>query len=347
MPVTIVPPPIHIPPFERHSRAALGLPGEKCLFLTDVDYSARDAHANAAAVIEAFRALDRPGDAALILRCQGARHDPEAHTSVLEAAAGGDITVIDRRLSPAEDHSIVAASDCFVSLHMAVNFGLVMAHAMWLGTPVIATGFSGNLDYMNESNGLLVQHHGMANSSSVGAQVGGAHRAEPDIAHATARMTQVLDDRPAARRLGMRAAEDIRRTNSPVVVGELMRRRLESIRATGRVRMGPAQSADIPPDLAAVSLRIQEGLGRRASPGPGRRVRGFARRVVLTALRPLTRSQHNVNTALVAALVEANASIVELRRAEAAKRATLLAQIRQYQLSENGRESSDSGLDRD
>src|SRR3712207_9035191 len=52
--------------------------------------------------------------------------------------------------------SLFAASDCYVSLHRSEGFGLTMADAMALGKPVIATGYSGNVDFMREDNSWLV-----------------------------------------------------------------------------------------------------------------------------------------------------------------------------------------------
>ena len=40
-------------------------------------------------------------------------------------------------------------ADCYVSLHRAEGFGYTLAEAMWIGKPVIATGYSGNVDYMS------------------------------------------------------------------------------------------------------------------------------------------------------------------------------------------------------
>ena len=44
--------------------------------------------------------------------------------------------------------SLMASVDCFVSLHRSEGFGLGMAQSMYLGKPVIATGYSGNMDFM-------------------------------------------------------------------------------------------------------------------------------------------------------------------------------------------------------
>ena len=46
--------------------------------------------------------------------------------------------------------------DAYASLHRAEGFGLTIADAMALGKPVVATGYSGNLEFMTDANGYLV-----------------------------------------------------------------------------------------------------------------------------------------------------------------------------------------------
>ena len=52
----------------------------------------------------------------------------------------------------------MASADAYVSLHRAEGYGLTMAEAMMLGKPVIATGYSGNLEFMDEDNSVLVPY---------------------------------------------------------------------------------------------------------------------------------------------------------------------------------------------
>ena len=60
----------------------------------------------------------------------------QAARAELEAVTEGrpDIQILEEEPSPA----VVAACDCFVSLHCADALGLGIAEAMWLGKPVIA-----------------------------------------------------------------------------------------------------------------------------------------------------------------------------------------------------------------
>src|SRR5437899_9005986 len=66
------------------------------------------------------------------------------------------LVVIDRLFSDNEIKNLVRCCDCFLSLHRSEGFGLGLITAMFLGKPAVATAYSANLDFMNESNSCLV-----------------------------------------------------------------------------------------------------------------------------------------------------------------------------------------------
>ena len=82
-------------------------------------------------------------------------------------------------------------ADCYVSLHRAEGFGLTLGESMALGKPVIATGFSANLDFMTAENSYLVRHE----ETRVGPDGENypAHGtwAQPDLDHAAQLMREV------------------------------------------------------------------------------------------------------------------------------------------------------------
>ena len=55
-----------------------------------------------------------------------------------------------------ETRTLIQISDACVTLHRSEGFGLVPMEAMALGTPVISTGWSGNMEYMTHMNTALV-----------------------------------------------------------------------------------------------------------------------------------------------------------------------------------------------
>jgi glycosyltransferase involved in cell wall biosynthesis len=333
VPVTIVRIPVQAPSFEPRSRAELGLPPDGFLFLFSFDYLSVFKRKNPLAVIEAFRSAFAPGDGArLVVKCINHERDPDSHAELRKLAAQHrDVEVMDRYLTPSDNSCLTALCDCYVSLHRAEGFGLVLAEAMALGKPVIATGYSGNLDFMTSANSLLVDHRLIPIGPGAEPYPADGEWADPDIGHASALMRQLFDDPASARELGARAAESIGRTHSPVAAGEILHRRLEAIRATGRVRRAADQERVPSPRLAALPLRIQQGPVNPtpAAHGPAREL---ARNAALRAMRPFTLYQQGVNTEIVAALDELNRRLADLsleaRSEAAADRARLLAELR-------------------
>jgi len=55
----------------------------------------------------------------------------------------------------------MASFDCLVSPHHGEGFGLAMSQNMCLGKPTISTGYSGNLEFMNNKNSFLIETDGM------------------------------------------------------------------------------------------------------------------------------------------------------------------------------------------
>ena len=75
-----------------------------------------------------------------------------------------------------------------------------MAEAMYLGKPVIATGYSGNLDFMTAENSLLVDYELVPIGPGAPPYPADGEWADPNVEHAAALMRLVFDDPAAATR---------------------------------------------------------------------------------------------------------------------------------------------------
>ena len=93
---------------------------------------------------------------------------------------------------------MMAACDCYVSLHRSEGLGLTMAEAMALGKPVVATGWSGNLEFMSDETAYLVRYEMTRLERAHGPYPAGAEWADPDLDHAAELMRGVFDEREAA-----------------------------------------------------------------------------------------------------------------------------------------------------
>jgi glycosyltransferase involved in cell wall biosynthesis len=229
VPVVALPPPVQRPAAEAPP-LRLGVP-DGFLFLFVFDYLSTIQRKNPVGLIEAFKRAFLPGEGPqLLIKTINAPLRPLAEEEVLWAAHGrSDIHVIDRSLSAVELSGLMAACDCYASLHRAEGFGLTMAEAMAIGKPVIATGYSGNVDFMNASNSLLVDYAIGRVGPECEIYPPEGEWADPSVEHGAELMRRVHDDRDAAAVLGARARADIARQLSPAATGAAMRRRLEAL----------------------------------------------------------------------------------------------------------------------
>ena len=100
---------------------------------------------------------------------------------------------------------------------------------MRLGKPVIATAWSGNMEFMTPENSCLVNYRLVPVGDGDYLHHVGQRWAEPDIDHAARYMRQLADDREFAARIGAQAAFDIRDKLSPHTAAERIIHRLGAL----------------------------------------------------------------------------------------------------------------------
>lgn len=195
-PVRFVPVPVPLPEASSRTRESFDLPKDRFAFVVAFDYFSVVERKNPFSAIAAFRAAFAPGEGpVLIIKTANAALRWKSHERVLLAAAGrDDIVVVDGYLSHADQMALVREADCLVSLHRSEGLGLHCAEAMWLRTPVIATRYSGNLDFMDDSNSMLVDATMVPVRNGEGAYPAEAVWAEPDIDQAAASMRKIVVD---------------------------------------------------------------------------------------------------------------------------------------------------------
>ena len=174
------------------------------MFLFVFDFFSTLERKNPLGLVEAFtRAFPEPGRPLLYLKSINGDRAP-ADLQRLQAAIAGrpDIVLSDGYVSGERLASLTAACDCYVSLHRSEGFGLTIAEAMALGKPAIATGYSGNLAFMDERSSYLVPYELTQLENAVGPYPAGTVWAEPDLEVAAGLMREVAGDPEQARQRG-------------------------------------------------------------------------------------------------------------------------------------------------
>jgi len=212
------------------TRAHFQLPDDAFVFLFVFDFMSGAARKNPLAVADAFRRAFRRDDRAmLVIKSSHGFCDEETLGRLQEAQRDANIRVIDSSLSREELDSLFGTCDAYVSLHRAEGFGLTMAEAMLAGKPVIATGYSGNMDFMTPANSFPIRYRIVELDHDVWPYRRGSRWADPDPDHASSLMRHVFEHREEAARVATLGREDIARDFSVQAVGRRLQSRLATI----------------------------------------------------------------------------------------------------------------------
>jgi glycosyltransferase involved in cell wall biosynthesis len=318
VPVIVVPPAVTVPDLAG-VELELGW-DERFMFVFMLDFFSTLRRKNALGLIDAFTRAFAPGEGPrLIVKTMNAEFRPR-DADELRSRIGdrSDIEVIDRYLEPLQKYALLARADCYVSLHRSEGLGLTLAEAMALGTPVIATGYSGNTDFMSPENSYLVDW--TPTRVGVGSEIYPERGvwAEPDLDHAAELMRRVWTQPEEAARKVERARADIERLYAPEVAGAIARGRLERL-ADNRLRSAPGADGS----AASRTIRHVLALDPRVGAPPFKGgIGGRIRRLVLRLIYPFTFHERQLDRAMFDELEHLRGRIEELdeqRRHELAR----------------------------
>jgi glycosyltransferase involved in cell wall biosynthesis len=203
--VRSLPLPVSEPQVSPASREELGLPAGRPVVLVTFDHLSVTERKNPLGAIEAFRrAFPEPTDdgPVLLVKTMNADQRWVEHERVRIAAMDRpDVLVVDRLLPKPDQMALVAHADVMLSLHRAEGLGLHLIEAMWLGTPTIATRYSGNLSFMDDANSLLVDAAMISVERGEGFFPPEAFWADPDLDQAASHLRRLIGDAALRRRL--------------------------------------------------------------------------------------------------------------------------------------------------
>jgi hypothetical protein len=236
-PVLRMRPGIELLPFQPRPRGLFGLRDGVFTFLFAFHSASTLARKNPLGLIAAFRLAfgDDPSVALVLKTSHGSGHR-DTLARLHDAAIGAQVNIIDWAMTDGDMLALMNACDCYVSLHRSEGFGLTLAEAMLLGKPVIATGWSGNIDFMHSRNSLLIDYRLVDLETDAPPYPAGARWAEPCIEHAARLMRRVRDNPIWAGELGALARTALRQILSVAAAGRRMADRLHEIRRLAGVR---------------------------------------------------------------------------------------------------------------
>ncbi len=235
-PVLRVPMPLGMIEDSGLQRADFGLAADTFVFLVTFDFSSRMERKNPEAAIRAFRAAfpSARRDVQLLVKSSNGYRFPHWIKRILDLAEGDDRIVIrDDVIEREHLNALQRCCDAYVSLHRAEGFGMGLAECMAIGKPVIATAWSGNMEFMDAQSAALVDYTlvPLADGEYPGGE--GQRWADADVDQAAAWMRRLADEPGLATRLGLRGKEKIEATLSSPVAAARIVTRVRQIQAQG------------------------------------------------------------------------------------------------------------------
>jgi len=229
-PVTVIPYGMEVPYDEKLTRADFGLEEGDFLVLMMFDSKSYAARKNPGGAIDAFREAygENPEKVKLVIKINNPR---EEDVAFVEEHIGGKAgyALITERMEKAKLNSLIRLCDVFISLHRAEGFGLVMAEAMALGTPAVATGWSANTEFMTEEASCPVKYRMVPVNGQYQYDDGTMTWAEADVHCAAAYLKRLRDDPAYYREKAEAGKRYIEENLSVERCAEAIRKRMEEI----------------------------------------------------------------------------------------------------------------------
>lgn len=235
-PIYYMPPGIYynLPDLTTYTRAYFGLPENAFLFLNMFDIYSFSGRKNPEAVVAAFKEAFLPDDTSvgLVLKINNSGYGDSVKEKLTDLIGEyKNIYILAKTLPRAAVNGLINICDAAVSLHRSEGLGLLCEEAMYYGKPVIATGWSGNMDFMTSENSCLVNYELIHVGSDIGPYEAWQIWADPSISDAAAYMKRLVSEPDYYKKIASAAKETIHTHFSPECCGQKMKDRLNQIRS--------------------------------------------------------------------------------------------------------------------
>lgn len=184
-------------------RGPLGIPdGPYWLFA--FDFFSVLKRKNPLGLLEAYRKAFPGGDGpTLVIKAINSTKRPRQRERLLEAISATPGAHLVEAYLPADQLlALTHGASLYTSLHRAEGYGLTMAESMAAGVPVLATGYSGNLGFMDDSCALLVPWARTEIGPGAAPYPATGHWAEPDLEAASRLMRWAFEHPEELRAIG-------------------------------------------------------------------------------------------------------------------------------------------------
>ncbi len=230
VPVFKMPYAVEVNELKKVNRSYFGFKESDFLFLFLFDFLSYFERKNPLAIIESFKkSFSAIENVRLVIKCSNSSFDQKAMNLMKESVNNHNVTIIDNYFYREEVNGLMYLCDSYISLHRSEGFGFTLAEAMFLGKPVIATGYSANADFMNNRNSFLVKYKLISIKEDVGPYKKNSFWAEPDVDHAAELMRYIYENRETANKVGNKAAAEIKKKFSPLTIGRGIKNRVSHI----------------------------------------------------------------------------------------------------------------------
>lgn len=206
-----------LPDLRSPDRSAFGLHDDEFVFLFVYDALSAHGRKNPEKALEAFVKAFAPDFSGVrfVMKVSNLAKFPNANAVIRSYVDRYDaITLIDDYLPRSEVLDLMAMSDVYISLHASEGYGLTLLEAMALGTPVICTGYSGNMEFSTTQNSWLVDYTMMATTEQTGPYPPGSIWASPNVDSAADLMRAARDNPSDVSRKREHAIADAREAAS-------------------------------------------------------------------------------------------------------------------------------------
>ncbi len=243
-PLGATPPPTDLAEAKRVASEILDISPDSFLVAFCFDYASVADRKNPWGAVDAFiQAFPEPNvrlpdgrTPRLILKSINAERAVLDHERLLIAAQHRpDITLFNGYLTSDQNSGLIARADCYLSLHRAEGWGLTLQEAMRAGVPVVATAYSGNLDFMTDDNSWLVPYKLVPIPAEVREYAGCGSWTDPDTSTAASYLRDVAAGGPEVEARAAKGAQTISELIASDAGAQFIRTRIAEIRSEASI----------------------------------------------------------------------------------------------------------------